>query len=66
MVPGLALFHGGMITAKSVLNTIMMTLGAVALVGCVWVVHSFSASPATRSAAPETWETSPSYSTRTI
>ncbi|MEV6056473.1 ammonium transporter [Streptomyces sp. NPDC052107] len=44
MVPGLALFYGGMVAAKSVLNMIMMTFGAVALVGCIWVVYGFSAS----------------------
>ncbi|MGW1563400.1 ammonium transporter [Streptomyces sp. NPDC002144] len=44
MVPGLALFYGGMVAAKSVLNMIMMTFGAVALVGCIWVVYGYSAS----------------------
>ncbi|MGW3647915.1 ammonium transporter [Streptomyces sp. NPDC000878] len=44
MVPGLALFYGGMVAAKSVLNMIMMTFGSVALVGCIWVVYGFSAS----------------------
>ncbi|MFF4352814.1 ammonium transporter [Streptomyces sp. NPDC001530] len=44
MVPGLALFYGGMVAAKSVLNMIMMTFGAVALVGCIWVLYGFSAS----------------------
>ncbi|NEA65590.1 ammonium transporter [Streptomyces sp. SID12488] len=43
MVPGLALFYGGMVAAKSVLNMIMMTFGSVALVGCIWVVYGFSA-----------------------
>ncbi|MFJ3670071.1 ammonium transporter [Streptomyces sp. NPDC090106] len=43
MVPGLALFYGGMVAAKSVLNMIMMTFGAVALVGCIWVVYGYSA-----------------------
>ncbi|GAA2622899.1 ammonium transporter [Streptomyces vastus] len=44
MVPGLALFYGGMVAAKSVINMIMMTFGAVALVGCIWVVYGYSAS----------------------
>ncbi|WP_105970921.1 ammonium transporter [Streptomyces geranii] len=43
MVPGLALFYGGMVAAKSVLNMIMMTFGSVALVGCIWIVYGFSA-----------------------
>ncbi|MED7948804.1 ammonium transporter [Streptomyces sp. BE20] len=44
MVPGLALFYGGMVAAKSILNMIMMTFGSVALVGCIWVLYGFSAS----------------------
>ncbi|WP_327583849.1 ammonium transporter [Nonomuraea sp. NBC_00507] len=43
MVPGLALFYGGMVAAKSVLNMIMMTFGAVALVGGIWVLYGYSA-----------------------
>lgn len=43
MVPGLALFYGGMGAAKSVLNMIMMTFGAVALVGVIWVLYGYSA-----------------------
>ncbi|MEV7084650.1 ammonium transporter [Streptomyces sp. NPDC093085] len=43
MVPGLALFYGGMVTAKSVLNMIMMTFGSVAVVGCIWILYGYSA-----------------------
>ncbi|WP_405735863.1 ammonium transporter [Streptomyces sp. NBC_01537] len=44
MVPGLALFYGGMVSSKSVLNMTMMVFGAVALVGCIWIVYGYSAS----------------------
>ncbi|WP_326731709.1 ammonium transporter [Streptomyces phaeochromogenes] len=43
MVPGLALFYGGMTAARSTLNMIMMTFGSVALVGCIWVLYGYSA-----------------------
>jgi ammonium transporter, Amt family len=43
MVPGLALFYGGMVGARSVLNMIMMTFGAVAVVGVLWTLFGFSA-----------------------
>ena len=43
MTPGLALFYGGMVRAKSVLNMMMMSFGALALISVLWV------SPATRS-----------------
>ena len=33
MTPGLALFYGGMVRAKSVLNMMMMSFGALAVVG---------------------------------
>lgn len=36
MVPGLALFYGGMVGVRGVLNTILMTFGAFALVAVLW------------------------------
>ncbi|GAB2864160.1 ammonium transporter [Actinocorallia aurea] len=42
MVPGLALFYGGMTGARSILNMIMMTFGAVAIVGVLWTVVGYS------------------------
>ncbi len=35
MTPGVAFFYGGMVRAKSVLNMIMMSVGAMGVVG-VW------------------------------
>ncbi|MGN6131567.1 MAG: ammonium transporter [Nocardioidaceae bacterium] len=42
MAPGLAFFYGGMVRAKSVLNMMMMTFGALALVSILWVVVGYS------------------------
>jgi len=43
MTPGLALFYGGMVCSKSVLNMMMMSFGALALVSVLWVVYGYSA-----------------------
>ena len=42
MIPGLALFYGGMVSVKSSTNMMMMTFGAVAIVGILWVLFGFS------------------------
>lgn len=42
MVPGLAFFYGGMVRAKSVLNMLMMSFGALALVAVLWVLYGYS------------------------
>ena len=42
MAPGLALFYGGMVRSKSVLNMIMMTFGATAVVMVVWTLVGYS------------------------
>jgi len=42
MVPGLALFYGGMVRAKSVLNMMMMTFVSLAVITVVWVVVGYS------------------------
>jgi Amt family ammonium transporter len=42
MTPGLALFYGGMVRAKSVLNMMMMSFGALALISVLWVVYGYS------------------------
>jgi Amt family ammonium transporter len=43
MIPGLALFYGGMVGSRSILNMIMMVFGAVAVVGVLWTLFGFSA-----------------------
>jgi Amt family ammonium transporter len=42
MTPGVALFYGGMVRAKSVLNMMMMSFGALALVTVLWVLYGYS------------------------
>ncbi|SNT52650.1 ammonium transporter [Rhodococcoides kyotonense] len=42
MVPGLALFYGGMVSVRSTLNMAMMTFGAFAVVGILWIVFGYS------------------------
>ena len=42
MTPGLALFYGGMVRAKSVLNMMMMSFGALALISVRWVLYGYS------------------------
>ncbi|MGZ6804947.1 MAG: ammonium transporter, partial [Nocardioidaceae bacterium] len=42
MAPGLAYFYGGMVRAKSVLNMMMMTFGALALVVVLWALVGYS------------------------
>jgi ammonium transporter, Amt family len=42
MTPGLALFYGGMVRAKSVLNMMMMSFGALALIAVLWVLYGYS------------------------
>jgi Amt family ammonium transporter len=42
MTPGLALFYGGMVRAKSVLNMMMMSFGALGLISVLWVLYGYS------------------------
>jgi Amt family ammonium transporter len=42
MTPGLAFFYGGLVRAKNVLNTLLMSFGAMALLGVLWVVVGYS------------------------
>ncbi len=41
MTPGLALFYGGMVRAKSVLNMMMMSLVTIGVVSVLWVIYGF-------------------------
>jgi len=42
MIPGLALFYGGMVRVKSALNMMMMSFGALAVVFVLWIAYGFS------------------------
>ena len=44
MIPGLAFFYGGMVRVKSVLNMLMMVMGALFIVGVLWVLFGYSMS----------------------
>ncbi len=44
MLPGLALFYGGMVRRKNVLGTMMHTMAALGIVGVQWVVCGYSLS----------------------
>ena len=44
MTPGLALFYGGMSRAKSVLNMMMMSFGAMGVIGVIYVLWGWSMS----------------------
>src|SRR4051794_31245014 len=41
MTPGLALFYGGMVRTKSVLNMLMMSFVSIALVTAVWLAAGY-------------------------
>lgn len=42
MTPGLALFYGGLTRAQSVLNTMMMSVVSIGLVGVLWMLAGYS------------------------
>ena len=42
MVPGLALFYGGLVRTKNVLGTMMHSFAAMAIIGVLWVVCGYS------------------------
>jgi Amt family ammonium transporter len=42
MVPGLALFYGGMVRAKSTLNMIMMGLMCLPVITVIWILYGYS------------------------
>ena len=44
MTPGLAFFYCGLVRGKNVLNTIMMSYGAMAILGILWVLFGYSLS----------------------
>jgi ammonia channel protein AmtB len=39
MTPGLALFYGGMVRAKSVLNMMLMSMVTIGIVSVLWVIY---------------------------
>ncbi len=43
MIPGLALFYGGMVSSRRILNMMLMCFGGAALVALLWVAFGYSA-----------------------
>jgi Amt family ammonium transporter len=44
MTPGVALFYGGLVKAKSVVSMMMMSFGALGLITVLWILYGFSMS----------------------
>ncbi len=44
MTPGVAFFYGGMVKAKSVISMMMMSFGAMGLIGVLWILYGYSMS----------------------
>jgi len=42
MTPGLAFFYGGLVKAKSVISMMMMSFGALGLIGVLWVLYGYA------------------------
>jgi len=42
MTPGLAFFYGGLVKAKSVISMMMMSFGAMGLIGVLWVLFGYA------------------------
>jgi len=42
MTPGLAIFYGGMVRAKSTLNMMMMSFAAIGVTTIIWVIYGYS------------------------
>jgi ammonium transporter, Amt family len=49
MVPGLSLFYGGLVRGRAVLNTMLMSFGALAVMSVLWVLFGYSFAFATGS-----------------
>ena len=44
MVPGLAMFYGGLVRTKNVLGTMMHSFAAMAIIGVLWIICGYSMS----------------------
>ncbi|MFC1925384.1 ammonium transporter [Chloroflexota bacterium] len=42
MIPGLALFYGGMVRQKNLLSTLMMSYAPLGFIGILWVLYGYS------------------------
>jgi Amt family ammonium transporter len=56
MTPGLAFFYGGLVKAKSVISMMMMSFGAMGLIGVLWVLYGYAiAFPTIEGTASSPW-----------
>ncbi len=56
MTPGLAFFYGGLVRAKSVISMMMMSFGAIGLIGVLWAIYGYAvAFPTIEGTAPSPW-----------
>jgi Amt family ammonium transporter len=56
MTPGLAFFYGGLVKAKSVISMMMMSFGAIGLIGVLWAIYGYAiAFPTVTGTAPLPW-----------
>jgi Amt family ammonium transporter len=44
MIPGLAMFYGGMVRAKNVLNTFFGCMACLGVVGLIWIAYGYATS----------------------
>ncbi|WP_430592900.1 ammonium transporter [Humidisolicoccus flavus] len=51
MTPGLAFFYGGLVKVKSVVSMMMLSFGALALIGVLWVLYGFNINSITNTSA---------------
>ncbi len=42
MVPGLAMFYGGLVRTKNVLGTMMHSFAAMAIIGVIWIIAGYA------------------------
>ncbi|CAN5509500.1 ammonium transporter [soil metagenome] len=42
MTPGLAFFYGGLVKAKSVISMMMLSFGAMGIIGVLWVLYGYA------------------------
>lgn len=42
MTPGIAFFYGGLVKSKSVISMLMLSFGAMGIVGVLWVLYGFN------------------------
>jgi Amt family ammonium transporter len=42
MTPGLAFFYGGLVRSKNMLNTLLMSFGAMAMMPIIWMIAAYS------------------------